>query len=180
MHFLCANIFGAIVLKPRFKIDVVIMIIWSIVIIINSVLTLQVSNASLPPRLRALRNKGCVQPHLICFIPAFSAGSHRVRVCLSGLINGRNQCNSWGFPQAPHSGLGLCRTSNIKLLTLGSMVSAHHRWALASRSMLPASALRQLSPVPVHSGTVLIFFYYQNNEYQTDYPVKLVDYRNHI
>ncbi len=43
MHIVCANIFGAIVLKPRFKIDVVIMIICSIVIIINSVLTLQVS-----------------------------------------------------------------------------------------------------------------------------------------
>jgi hypothetical protein len=37
MHFVCANILGAIVLKPRFKIDVVIMIICSIVIIINSV-----------------------------------------------------------------------------------------------------------------------------------------------
>ncbi len=36
--FMCANILGAIVLKPR-------MIIWSIVIIINSVLTLQVSTA---------------------------------------------------------------------------------------------------------------------------------------
>ena len=48
MHFVCANIFGAIVLKPRFKIDVVIMIICSIVIIINSVLTLQVSTAKLP------------------------------------------------------------------------------------------------------------------------------------
>ena len=35
--------FVAIVLKPRFKIDVVIMIMCSIVIIINSVLTLQVS-----------------------------------------------------------------------------------------------------------------------------------------
>jgi hypothetical protein len=43
---LCAPIFlGANVLKPRFKIDVVIMIICSIVIIINSVLTLQVSTA---------------------------------------------------------------------------------------------------------------------------------------
>jgi hypothetical protein len=31
MHFVCANIFGAIVLKPRFKIDVVIMIICSII-----------------------------------------------------------------------------------------------------------------------------------------------------
>ncbi len=48
MHFVCANILGAIVLKPRFKIDVVIMIICSIVIIINSVLTLQVLTASLP------------------------------------------------------------------------------------------------------------------------------------
>jgi hypothetical protein len=38
------------------------------------------------------------------------AGSHRVRVRLSGLINGRNQLNSWGFPQAPHSSSGLCRT----------------------------------------------------------------------
>ena len=37
--------FVAIVLKPRFKIDVVIMIICSIVIIINSVLTLQVSTS---------------------------------------------------------------------------------------------------------------------------------------
>ncbi len=40
--FMCANIFGASVLKPRFKIEVIIMIIESIVIIINSVLTLQV------------------------------------------------------------------------------------------------------------------------------------------
>ncbi len=47
MHVVCANTFGAIVLKPRFKIDAVIMIICtrSIVIIINSVLTLQVSTA---------------------------------------------------------------------------------------------------------------------------------------
>ena len=45
MHVVCANIFGAIVLKPRFKIDAVIMIICSIVIVINSVLTLQVSTA---------------------------------------------------------------------------------------------------------------------------------------
>jgi hypothetical protein len=37
--------FVAFGLKPRFKIDVVIMIICSIVIIINSVLTLQVSTA---------------------------------------------------------------------------------------------------------------------------------------
>jgi hypothetical protein len=45
MHVVCANIFGAIALKPRLKIDAVIMIICSIVIIINSALTLQVSTA---------------------------------------------------------------------------------------------------------------------------------------
>ncbi len=45
MHVMCANTFGAIVLRPRFKIDAVLMIICSIVIIINSVLTLQVSTA---------------------------------------------------------------------------------------------------------------------------------------
>ena len=45
MHVVCANTFGAIVLKPRLKIDEVIMIICGIVIIINSVLTLQVSTA---------------------------------------------------------------------------------------------------------------------------------------
>ena len=48
MHVVCTNIFGANVLKTRFKIDVVIMIICSIVFIINSVLTLQVSNAKYP------------------------------------------------------------------------------------------------------------------------------------
>ena len=48
MHVLCANIFGANVLESRFKIDVVIMIICSIVIIINSVLTIQVSTAKYP------------------------------------------------------------------------------------------------------------------------------------
>ena len=45
MHVVCANIFGANVLRPRFKIDAVIMIICSIVIVINSVLTLQVLTA---------------------------------------------------------------------------------------------------------------------------------------
>ncbi len=48
MHVVCANIFAANVLKSRFKIDAVIMIICSIVIIINSVLTLQVSTAKYP------------------------------------------------------------------------------------------------------------------------------------
>ncbi len=71
---MCANIFGANVLKPRFKIDVVIMIICSIVIIINSVLTLQVSTASLPDDCGPCEIK-VVHPHLICFIPEFAPGS---------------------------------------------------------------------------------------------------------
>ncbi len=74
MHVVCANIFGANVLKPRFKIDVVIMIICSIVIIINSVLTLQVSTAKYT-MIADLENKGCVHPHLIRFIPEFALGS---------------------------------------------------------------------------------------------------------
>jgi hypothetical protein len=45
MHVVYTNIFGANVLKSRFKTDAVIMIKCSIVIIINSVLTLQVSTA---------------------------------------------------------------------------------------------------------------------------------------
>ncbi len=45
MHVVCGNIFGANVLRPRLKIDAVIMIICGIVIIINSILTLQVSTA---------------------------------------------------------------------------------------------------------------------------------------
>ncbi len=49
MHVVNANIFGANVLKSRLKIDVVIMIICStVIIIINSVLTLQVSTAKYP------------------------------------------------------------------------------------------------------------------------------------
>jgi hypothetical protein len=69
VQFLCANIFGPIVLKPRFKIDVVIMIICSIVIIINSVCSSTLDS----------------------FHTCVCAGPHRVRVRLSGLINGRNQ-----------------------------------------------------------------------------------------
>ncbi len=109
MHFLCANIFGAIVVKLRFKVDVVEMIIWSIVIFINSVLTLQVSTASLPHdrkpcEIKVVSNHTCSLHTCVC------AGSRRVRIRLSGLINGRNQLNSWGSPQVPHSGPGLCRT----------------------------------------------------------------------
>ena len=48
MHVACANILAQMFLESRFKIDVVIMIICSIVIIINSVLTLQVSTAKYP------------------------------------------------------------------------------------------------------------------------------------
>ncbi len=107
--FVCPNIFGAIVLKPRFKTDVVVVVIWSIVIIINSVLTLQVSTASLPHdrepcEIKVVSNHTCSLHTCVC------VGSRRERVRLSGLINGRNQFNSWGSFQVPHSGPGLCRT----------------------------------------------------------------------
>ncbi len=117
MHFVCANIFGAIVLKLRFKIDIVERIIWSIVIIINSVLTLQVSTASLhhdqePCEIKVVSNNTCPLHTCVC------AGSRRVRIRLSGLINGRNQFNSWGSPQVPHSGPVLCRTLMFFLFSI--------------------------------------------------------------
>jgi hypothetical protein len=57
MHVVCANILGANVLKPRFKIDVVIMIICSIVIIINSAVgSSMLSAASSSSRIRYLSN----------------------------------------------------------------------------------------------------------------------------
>ncbi len=76
--FVCANIFGAIVLKPRFNIDVVVVAIWSIVIIINSVLTLQVSTASWPHdrepcQIKVVSNHTCSLHTCVC------AGSRRVR-----------------------------------------------------------------------------------------------------
>ena len=84
MHFVCANIFGAIVLKPRFKIDVVVVVIWSIVIIINSVLTLQVSTASLLPHDREPCEIKVVSNHTCSLHTCVCAGSRRRRVRLSG------------------------------------------------------------------------------------------------
>ncbi len=111
--FVCANIFGAIVLKPRFKIDAVIMIICSIVIIINSVLTLQVSTASLPHNCGPCEIKELFlcSSTLDSLHTCVCVWSHRVRVRLSGpIITAGNLCHFWGFPQASYSGLSLCRT----------------------------------------------------------------------
>jgi hypothetical protein len=113
MHFVCANIFGAFVLKPRFKIDVVIMIICSIVIIINSVLTLQVSTASLPHDCGPCEIRLCSST-LDSLHTCVCVWSHRVRVRLSGpIITAGNLNHFWGFPQASFSGLSLCRTTVI-------------------------------------------------------------------
>ncbi len=83
MYCVCAYIFGAIVLKLRFKIGIVVMFIWSIVIIINSVLTLQVSTASLPHDREPCEIK-VVSNHTCSLHACVSAGSRRVRVRLSG------------------------------------------------------------------------------------------------
>ncbi len=83
MHLVWANIFGGIILNLRFKIDVVVIVIWSIVIIINSVLTLQVSTASLPHdrehcEIKVVSNHTCSLHTCVC------AGSRRVHIRLSG------------------------------------------------------------------------------------------------
>ncbi len=64
-------------LKLRFKIDIVVMIIWSIVIIINSVLTLQVSTASLPHDCKPCEIM-VVSSHTCSLHTCVCAGSHRV------------------------------------------------------------------------------------------------------
>ncbi len=71
MHCVCANIFGAIVLNLRFKIDVVVIVIWSIVIIINSVLTLQVLTTNLPHdrqpcKIKVVSNHTCSLHTCVC------------------------------------------------------------------------------------------------------------------
>jgi hypothetical protein len=100
MHCVCANIFGAIVLKLRFKIDDVVMIIWSIVIIINSVLTLQVSTASLPHdrkpcEIKVVSNHTCSLHTCVC------AGSRRVRIRLSGFRRQGISSTPGGFLKCP-------------------------------------------------------------------------------
>ncbi len=80
------------------------------VVIINSVLTLQVSTASLPHDCEPCEIK-VVFNHADSLHTCLCARSHRVHIRLSGLINGRNQFHSWGFPQASHSGPSLCRTN---------------------------------------------------------------------
>ncbi len=69
----------------RFKIDIVVMIIWNIVIIINFVLTLSVSTASLshdhePCKIKVVFNHTCSLHTCVC------AWSRRRRVRLSGFL----------------------------------------------------------------------------------------------
>jgi hypothetical protein len=100
MHFVFANIFGAIVLKLRFKIDIVVMIIRSIVIIINSVLTLQVSTASLPHDREPCEIK-VVSYHTCSLHTCVCAGSRRVCVRLSGFRRQGISSTPWGFLKCP-------------------------------------------------------------------------------
>jgi len=84
----------------RFKIDVVVMIIWSIVIIINSVLTLQVLTASLPHdrepcEIKVVSNHTCSLHSCVC------AGSRRERVRLSGFRRQGISSTPGGFLKCP-------------------------------------------------------------------------------
>ena len=100
MHCVYANIFGAIVLILRFKIDAVVIVTWSIVIIINSVLTLQVSTASLPHdhepcEIKVVSNHTCSLHTCVC------AGSRRVRIRLSGFRRQGISSTPGGFHKCP-------------------------------------------------------------------------------
>ncbi len=99
-HCVCANIFGAIVSNLRFKIDAVVIVIWSIVIIINSVLTLQVSTASLPHdrepcEINVVSNHTCLLYTCIC------PGPCKVHVCLSGFRRQGISSTPGGFLNCP-------------------------------------------------------------------------------
>ncbi len=102
MHCVCANIFGVIVLNLRFKIDVVAMIIWSIVIIINSVLTHQVSTASLPHDREPWEIK-VVSNHIFSLHTCVCTGSRRVLVRLSGFRRQGFSSTSGVFLKCPIS-----------------------------------------------------------------------------
>ncbi len=84
----------------RFKIDAVVKVIWSIVIITNSALTLQVSTASLPHdcepcEIKVVSNHTCSLHTCIC------AGSRRVRVRLSGFRRQGISSTPGGFIKCP-------------------------------------------------------------------------------
>jgi hypothetical protein len=101
--FLCivyARYFWRNCFDLRFKIDAVVMIIWSIVIIINSVLTLQVSTASLPHdrepcEIKVMSNHTCSLHTCVC------ARSRRVRVRLSGFRRQGISSTPGGFLKCP-------------------------------------------------------------------------------
>jgi hypothetical protein len=100
MHCVCANIFGAVGFNLRFKIDVVVIVICSIVIIINSVLTLQVSTASLPHDHEPCEIK-VVSKHTCSLHTCVCAGSRRVRVRLSGFQRQGISSTPGGFLKCP-------------------------------------------------------------------------------
>jgi hypothetical protein len=95
MHYVCANIFGAIVLNLRFKIDTVVMIIWSIVIIINSVLTASLPHDREPCEIKVVSNHTCSLHTCVC------AGSRRVRIRLSGFRRQGISSTPGGFLKCP-------------------------------------------------------------------------------
>jgi hypothetical protein len=136
MHCICANIFGAIVFNLRFKIDAVVIVIWSIVIIINSVLTLQVSTDSLPHdrepcKIKVVSNHTCSLHTCVC------AGSRRVCVRLSG------------FGRQRRESVQLLGVSSSALFRSGSVPNNryHRHWGKILSPVLLSPAAKNLSPV---------------------------------
>ncbi len=107
----------------RFKIDVVVMIIWSIVIIINSVLTLQVSTASLPHYREPCKIKVVSKSNHTCSLhTCVCAGSRRMRVRLSGFRRQGISSTPGGFLKCPipvrvwDEQNGWCTPTNVHFL----------------------------------------------------------------
>ncbi len=116
MHLSMRQYFWRNCFNLRFKINVVVMIILSIVIIINFVLTLQVSTAGLshdsePCEIKVVFNHTCSLYTCVC------AGSRRRRVRLSGF-----------------RGKGIASLLGVSQVTLFRSGSVPNNWQLQSHN----------------------------------------------
>ncbi len=119
MHYICSNIFWHNCFNLRLKIDVVVMILWSIVIIINSVLTLQVSTASLPHDREPCKIK-VVFNHAWSLHTWVCAGSRREHIRISGFRRQGISSTPGGFLKCPIL-VWVCAEHQVTLFRSGSV-----------------------------------------------------------
>ncbi len=117
----------------RFKIDVAVMIIWSIVININSVLTLQVLTASLPHDRKPCEIK-VVSNHTCSLYTCVCAGSGRVRVRLSGFWRQGISSTPGGFLKCPIPVRVCAEQNNSEFLSVDTKIEEYSQNSLPNPS----------------------------------------------